>query len=417
MPTLKVTSEKIGSKRHFHISFQMRSSPKTEAPSLFPDPIRTCPSDDRKTDETLKNELISRRLSRLFIRHPNKDIQAYLTTIHKKLGEILNSRSDKEILWLLGGNKYCSRGGFRTPEQVRSFLNLSVAEITTSALMTKIETLVTAIAYRGVNMPDAPNSIPKDREEQSMHAMCKQLVSQKIPPITLSFPTKILDETEDILNAKTGRFIPRPRFKKPMQISDILVDQQEISEASDVEEDCKLPLERLPGKRFSKYSHNLDQDLHKNPELSFPGKSRQSDIPIRCHVSGSAPLALAAIEGILASGEATHPIAFCEKDVLELAAPMLLATYDRGDFHSFAETQAGIFHFIKFRFKLNHLDAKEDDWQYLDTPEHLNEGQEKSPSFLLPYAYSLMTKAIDSNYLEEIISILNSEQTLISSPS
>lgn len=387
----------------------MRSSLKPEGPSLFPDPIRTRPSNDIKSNETLKNELISRNLSRLFMKHPHADVKTYLANVHRKLGEILNPRSDKEILWLLAGNEHCSRGGFHTPEQLRRFLNLPIDEITASALMTKIETLLTAIAYRGVDMGGSPNPIPIDPEEQSMRALCKQLVSEKIPPIGLSFPTRFSDATEDVLNHRTGRFVPRPRSKQPMQADDILADQQDISDASDVEDDCKQPRKRLPAKRFTKYSFHPAQDSHERSKLSFPGKSRQAGVPVRCHASGSASLALAAIEGILAAGT-TPPIEFKESDILTLVAPVLLATYDRGDFHSFAETQAGIFHFIKFRFKLTQLSAEEDDWQYVGTPEHLRESQETNPSFLLERAYSLMTHAIDSDYSEDVDFIMQDHQ-------
>ncbi|WP_420421384.1 hypothetical protein [Simkania sp.] len=96
--------------------------------------------------------------------------------------------------------------------------------------------------------------------------------------------------------------------------------------------------------------HNQEEEKEGLPSRlftfdSYVAKGLSHGIPMRAHTSGSAPLTLAAQRFVLEVNQTQ----LGESELVQTGG-ILCATYDLGDFHTFAETAAGIAHYYQTVF-------------------------------------------------------------------
>ncbi|MFZ4077530.1 MAG: hypothetical protein ACOYKA_06050, partial [Legionellaceae bacterium] len=123
----------------------------------------------------------------------------------------------------------------------------------------------------------------------------------------------------------------------------ITMEQDDISSASDVDEEDRQPQHKTRALSFRRYVSD--------GRSSWVDLAHRQKIPCRANTSGTAALTLAAIDGLYRSG--STPSAWFQDDdnARMLSGALVIATYDRGDFHTLAETATGIEHFLVERAK------------------------------------------------------------------
>ena len=299
------------------------------------------------TDERLQLQEEMKMLSRAVMRNPSQEADGMLLSLHVRMKEEFLSCSDEEIEWLLGGAIEMAHGGFKDAASFRAFLNTDPtikSPHSRSRLITGIETIGTAIGYRMIQASWAKAPTAPEYEN--------------FTPDQLKMYTKVMDiryrsggnDADDMIVRSIGDvYVNRYRddvgkvSKLPHDIESF--EDTDLSDASDVDDkEEKQPQKYLPNRRFQKHA---DDD-----RLSWVGAAHESKIDVRAHVSGTAPLALAGLEGLLrVSGEGKEKIIADDDSLRQLAGVLLLPTFARGDYHTIAETGAGVEHYIAERHK------------------------------------------------------------------
>lgn len=265
-----------------------------------------------------KMKTLSLQLSRLAMRAPNQKLLDQAAIIHRNLSQHFATLSDEGLKWLLGATNKYSHGGFKDVAHLKKFLTTSPSEMKSQKLFTQLETISSAIGYRyvGAHMGEKPYS-PNTSHELQVHSVLKKIMGNKlVTNIETSFPERDSDSvkkknyTEDIIEISPGY----------------------ISEATDDEEN-------IPQKPSKNRYFRAEVTPGKK---SIMGKANESNIPIRNHVSGTTPLCLAALEGLLIGDNSQQNLD--ENEVQSLGA-MLMSCNARADFHSLIEVQAGIEHY------------------------------------------------------------------------
>lgn len=272
------------------------------------------------------------QISRLVMRNLNPAIRNELNKVHQMFKDEFATLTDDEIHWLLGGAP-SARGGFKDSTSFREFLNKPPDELSSSRLITAIDTISTAIGYRAIGASWAtPPCFPTATDAAyNLYQKMKNKFHAKIVPFIgeKTYTTRDLD------------MYSSP--KKPnISASYIGVEPDNISEASSVayvEE--KLPLQTLTGKDF-RIAIGSESDGYTWPAAAFYG-----NIPIRAHVSGSAPIALSVISTLYEDrGDAWFQH---EDNVKTFSGAVIIPSYERGDFHSVVETAAALEYFLDCR--------------------------------------------------------------------
>lgn len=259
-------------------------------------------------------------LARALQRHPNLRVRKNLNLIHFKLAEKLNGMSDESLEWLLGGSGKTSRGKFNSPSELRAFLNTNVNDILSSQLISRLELLTTAIGYRAIQAKWGQEPIvPKTPDQKKMYDVLREITNgQIVCPINSVYTQRATDSTSN------G--------------ADVIVCEQD-DELSDDEDDAYRgqPNERIPSAYFKAISDN--------GQPSWVSEARENGVYVRHHVSGTSPLNLSAVLGLLREpGESYAAILENEDEVRELFTALIMPKFLRSDYHSLAETQAGIDH-------------------------------------------------------------------------
>lgn len=277
---------------------------------------------------TNKISKLIRKILRAVMRHPDSDVVEILYRLHDKLKMDYTGMSDEALNWLLGAVE--SRGGFYPDPQVsgkdsknaaqkfREFLSIDPSKMSTSLLITKIEAVTTAMGYRSIGAIGARPHFPETVEQKKMF--------QKITD-TLKLVSSInriyIDRSDDALNLEDS-------FE---------IDEKDISSASD-EEDVEA---RYPHKFLG--SSNLRSHTREGMK-TWPRAADESHIETRFNTSGSAPLTLAAIEGLLSSDEKATELLKKNNNRAKVFATIVCTTFERGNFHTLAENMAGILYYL-----------------------------------------------------------------------
>ncbi|MCF6765737.1 hypothetical protein L3V82_08120 [Thiotrichales bacterium 19S3-7] len=268
-------------------------------------------------------------ISRTVMRNPNENVKNQLFEIHKALATSFSHMSDNALNWLIGGSKLKSRGGFNTATQLRNFLNQPPDAISSSRLIMGIESLLTAISYRHIRADWV--SPPYYPETQDQKSICNTIDDIVRPQLVASINSTYTNRGDDFVSNKAKDETTQVNYN------------DDVSDASDVEEDSlKKPVEHLDNQYFRN---------HVAPNLnSWVYSASLSGIPIRAHVSGTTALNLAAAEGLLRNADGSlNDWLSNENNLKALSGVLIIPQYFRSDFHTFAETAAGIKHYLDQR--------------------------------------------------------------------
>ena len=118
-------------------------------------------------------------------------------------------------------------------------------------------------------------------------------------------------------------------------------EQEDVSSASEDEKVDRLPQKRIETRKFRKQVMG--------EHLSWIGAAQEGGIQVRGHTSGTGPLTMSAIDGLCASGTNPDTWLATDKNFKTLAGALIISTCQRGDYHSIAETTAGINHYLNER--------------------------------------------------------------------
>lgn len=320
-----------------------------------------------------KNAADARTLCRAVMRHPDQDVIDQLEFARKIAAEQFSDMDNAQLKWLLNGSAHASRGGFEVGEdgqvtdkgvsKFREFLNIPSYTLThkPQSLITRMETLCAAIGYRSTdsNVPGKilPSRYATEAEKADedyditkymdgheniaqTYNKVRALTCNKLVPAIGDFYTD--RATDNILtDSVTGALISES--PEGDMLEGLPAD---ISDASDVEESEAQPHARAARRLFRK---------KKGPdELSWIGSADAANIPIRHHISGSVSVSLAALDAICSSGQG--PLKHWlddDNNLRKISGAFVIATYDRGDFHTIAETGAGAEYYREARAKQN----------------------------------------------------------------
>jgi len=222
-----------------------------------------------------------------------------------------------------GGALVNARGGFRDVSALRSFLNKDPADINSSRLITGMETILTAVGYRGVlgNWVLPPHQ-PQTADQHQIYQICAQLFSFIAPRAEQFIPDKVSCMRSDFLGQA-------PIYDVNYTFAG--VDRAELSDGSDSE----LELESHAPRRLPKKIFDIKKDSGTN---TWVGAAHLAGVPVRASVSGTVTLSLAATAALL-----QQPGTLLSEETAHLLAGVLfIPTYERGDYHSIAETAAGV---------------------------------------------------------------------------
>ncbi|ARB91242.1 hypothetical protein [Legionella longbeachae] len=296
--------------------------------------------------EQINNEV--KAISRAVMRYPNDEVKEQLYRIHEKLKYQFAGRSVEGIEWLLGGASAMARGGFKNAQNFKNFLNTDPKKISPSRLITGIESVLTAIGYRMINAdwaiaPFDPLNDPMSTEEQKLMQHTVIGLRDYVSAIK-DFEDK--HHLVDSINAVyKNRWFDDVGQATIYDAQDIIQNAVDVSEASEADQEDLLPQTPLPERKFQRYNDGTN--------LSWIGAADESNVPVRAHTSGTAPLTLAAMDAVLSSqGGPDYSHDTQDRDKLRtLAGALIIPTFLRGDFHSIAETYAGVEYYVEARSK------------------------------------------------------------------
>lgn len=274
----------------------------------------------------------TKKISRAVMRYPVDEVLEQLQYTHQRMAEEFASMSDESLTWLLGGSSEMARGGFQdsptktAAQKFREFLETDPKTIPPQRLITGIETIGTAMGYRAIKASWVePPFIPETPDQK--------LIYEKISEIMLNKLTRPIGE------------IYTARFKDDLAVNpsggsrEIIGQPEDVSSASENEEEDHIPRKKID---LRKYRNEVRPGYY-----SWIGAAVAGGIDVRGHTSGTCPLTLAAIDGLCSTGNGP------QKKWLEdnsnfnaLAGALTIATFQRGDYHSIAETAAGVNHYL-----------------------------------------------------------------------
>ncbi len=292
-------------------------------------------------------------IARTVMRHPSRESRELLEKLHQRIKLKLINQSDEGLDWLLlpsfGANMY--RGGFANAQRLREFLNRDPKTLRSSRLITGLETLLTAIAYEAIIVPQRTG-----HHILTMHKLCAQILWMSAPQLGQSYPDKYEHDS----------YTKKTYFSKT-EISG--TERAELSDVSDAEEDTPVQ-QKLERQVFFRTKHNGNT-------RSWAYVAQLGNVPLRYGVSGTAALNLAAAEWLLSDTDS--PIT--SEELKLLAGVLIVPTYHRADYHSVAEVMVGV------QYQVDHHSNK--------IPEIL------SPQEALKRGLSLVVEATDPQFRDE----------------
>jgi hypothetical protein len=296
----------------------------------------TLPHPRVKTRLIEENNDDIKALCRVVMRCPDADVLAQLHFVRQCMAESFLQLPDESLDWLIGGSSGMSRGGFQdgdrqtAVEKLREFLTADNRDISPQRLMTAIESIATAMGYRVIHASwVVPPFKPETAAQQVMDDVLQKLMKEKL--------TQYIGA---IYTAREGDGNKNVALLSPSDT--VQAEQEFVSSATGADTEDQLPESALPARTFRK---EVRPGHH-----SWIGAAVDGGIDVRSHTSGTCPLTLSAIDGLCSIGE--WPRATWMRDdghVRALAGALVIATYQRGDFHTVAETACGVNHYLMER--------------------------------------------------------------------
>lgn len=279
-------------------------------------------------DKHTEVQSIVHTIARTVMRNVSPEIEKQLHTLHTMICKEFAHMSDESIQWLLDAVP-AARGTFKNPMSFRSFFQHEPSTISSSRLITAIDSITAALAYRAINSPKAPPPIiPVNTPAQEMYDKIHQMFDGSMTPF-------LGEKTYSMRNIE---------FLNPSQITSGYVEAyaDDVSDVSDMEDDGeKKPKKKLPSNYFKVRLNPLREGY------TWAAAAQKGHIPIRGHVSGTTPLALSIINCLY--NREQNPWLQDKENTRTLAGALLLPSYVRGDFHSIAETTAGVEYYLQVR--------------------------------------------------------------------
>ncbi|HVT63471.1 MAG TPA: hypothetical protein VHD33_08305 [Legionellaceae bacterium] len=286
----------------------------------------------------------TKKMSRVVMRCPDETVLAQLEYTRQRMREEFIGMSDEALLWLLGGSSEMARGGFHENDaqtdvaKFREFLNAPSGIIESQRLIAGIESIATAMGYRAIYAKWAePPFNPETPEQIAMDEKIREIMGNKL--------------CRSIGEVYTARAKDDLTHQPPTAIKGrvIVVEPEDVSSASETDEVDQQPQATLDGRIF--------REEVKDGYFSWVGAAVAGGINVRGNTSGTAPLTLAAVDGLCARGEAPLNTWLDDQAQFEaFAGALAIAPYERGDYHSIAETAAGIRHYWLERVQRNNPD-------------------------------------------------------------
>ncbi len=280
-------------------------------------------------------------LTRAVMRRPHKDLIPLLHILHKGIDNLLKDQSDEALQWLLGGGSLYARGGFQGDvPALRKFLAQDPEKISTSRLICGLETLITNITYRSVRAHHSQKPYEPETEEQIKMAL---QLEKGIPYI--SSQCKINDFYPDRAFSQNCSHHWIPKGRETPVVRDDISECSDL-DATDFQEELRPPLKEyyltMPYQYPIRQGYTLQGDIQTLWQDSWVFQAKQSNVPTRSLVSSSASLCMGTVMWILDESQT-----FIEtKEMAWLGSLLFIPTYHRSDYHSVAETAAGIFHYV-----------------------------------------------------------------------
>ncbi|KTD64361.1 hypothetical protein [Legionella spiritensis] len=271
---------------------------------------------------------VSILLSRLAMNQPRAANTLILKYLHQSIGITFQRFNDDAIEWLLGGTNGMEVGGFDSAQDFRNFFNKKADRISPDDLATAIESVLTAMGYRMINAPWA--MAPQDPQNDPNATKDQKEIHQFIQHIkTLCFIPKPINDV----------YKNRRDDLNPQSNEEIIIPKSRIDHAN---HDCGRAKVHKVTPRNSLFRMFCNQQ-----KPTWAKQCEDKGIPIINHVSGSAPLTLSALDALLRfqMGDDFEGI-INEEARLLLYGPLLLATYERGNYHSLSETVCGMLHYL-----------------------------------------------------------------------
>ncbi|MBI3900967.1 MAG: hypothetical protein HY324_02310, partial [Chlamydiia bacterium] len=308
---------------------------------------------------------------RTVMRYPSTEARQLLENLHERISLYLQAQSLTALTWLISPfSKRAARGGFDHAETLQNFLEKDPKTISSSRLITGLETILTAISYQIVN----PFPVIQSDQEAEIYELCIACMAAMHPRIDSYYPdkynTRYAEKETDVLSS--DEFYGRRR----RSIS-ICSEDEDVSISSSV-------FEQLPEKVFckKKVSSLLSTD-------TWVEVARRSNIPIRDSVSGSCGLVLTAAKHLFGYSQANS---FREEAEI-LTGVMCIPAYERDDWHTIAETAAGLHYYLM-------IDSKECE----QNPSVI------SPKAAMEYGLQLLKMVVHEKFKSDIE--LLAQQTL-----
>ena len=287
------------------------------------DSVRTLPADDFGR--------LTRLSSRAVMRNLCTEIKEQLNLLHGMLKNLLQTSSDAAINWLLDTAEG-SRGGFVNVQSLRNFFSRDPQTLSSSRLITAIDTLTTCIAYRVINAHWAPGPTVPDDSIPDAKRLYELLRSQFL----VALVPCIYDDSYNAMTFDTVNDVERSKKDNMLEVSPLEV----LSDASDVEDER----EKQPRTRLDKEVFRVKIDVSRD-EMSWPAAAHKGGVAIRGHVSGTTPLALAVVNHLYEINKNTW--SQHDDNLRKLAGALLVPSYERGDYHSVAEVACGVEYYLQ----------------------------------------------------------------------
>lgn len=266
-------------------------------------------------------------IARIVMRYPKQEALQALCLLHEAIRRKLSCQSMEALEWLKGGSSRTARGGFKDVYSLVDFLNTNPRNISPSRLITGLETLVTAIAYRVCKSPiGMPPYAPITREQKSIYNFFASVVEHKVPDHSKSYrESRRSFVTSCQLQNLPPEYDPQKHF--------ISLGRQEISSASDTDE------ESSKGTFHSIFNKRIES------KKTWVGAANEGNIQTRLGISGTSLISLSTIEWLFGKS----PGKLDQETIELLVGVLILPTYIRGDYHSVAEVAAALQHFLASR--------------------------------------------------------------------
>ena len=269
-------------------------------------------------------------ICRTVMRCPNEESRQVLCKLHEKMKDLLRLQGIDELDWLRKCLMNKDRSGFTDGLSIQKFLQRDPESISTSRLITGLVTLLTAITYLGLDDQEGEKDTP---ERVELKQICVKCTKMTMPSIRESYPDKAMGKSTESeqCSFKDEFYGPRKRA--------LSICSDDDSPPNIVSRPCQLPQLIFQRYVFTNRSWVSAADL--------------GNIPIRANVSGTCACALGVAEYLLRKNSQN----FSHKEIEILAGVMSIPTYTRGDYHTIAETAAGVYYYLQRRSGKNKYEA------------------------------------------------------------